>query len=190
MNLDKLGKLFVRLMPTLRGLVKQITRGVPEPDDALHEALVEILDKHADISEDIQEAEEAIKAAVVRISKARFKARNVDKRRFHSPITWHLENEYIGPRPGGDNTSDPVALIPDTRPGVEETILMEERRRLAAKVAAEIEADPGPRGQLYRLLYIDKKRLEEVARILGISYDAAKQAAYRLRRELREALSS
>lgn len=187
MNPDKLGELFVRLMPTLRGLV-HVPTWLPE-DDVLNEALAELLEKAAEVPE--AEAEAVIRGTVEEVSKRMLAARNLARFQFPSPAAWYLQNRYVGP-PEDDSRDDrdPIANIPDDRPDAEEALTEAAQAQAVTRLVERIEGDPGPKGQLYRLLYIEKRSVSEIAQILGITYAAVGMRMSRLRRELREALDA
>lgn len=177
------------LLSSLRGLVRA-PRGV-NLDDALHEALVRLLEHSASVSDDPKQAEIAIREAVIQVSKRHVDARVQHKKRFPPIRHWHIEGKSI---PSGDEfaqpdrVEDPLYRIPDTRPNPVEELIEAEQQVTLTAVAARVEADPGPQGVLYRLIYVDRRPLAEVAGLLGVSLSAVKKRAERLRKLLREEL--
>ena len=184
MDATKLGELFARLMPSLRELVR-VPRGVT-PDDALHEALVYLLDHPDEVAEDTAEAD--IRRAVVRVSKAHRHRRITEKVKFPPPQAWVRETRHVIP-PSSDDEAvewvDPIVLIPDTRPGPEEELLEKERQQ-QLRVLAGIAA----RSPLARLVWLERKAPKEAAGLLGLSWANVRQQLVRLKRELRDSLKS
>jgi DNA-directed RNA polymerase specialized sigma24 family protein len=74
--------------------------------------------------------------------------------------------------------------LPDTRPSPEGVLIDKEAEIAIASLARRLGHDPTWRGELYRLVYVEGKTLRAAAVILGITEDAAKQRAARLREYL------
>ena len=186
MDATKLGELFVRLTPSLRELVR-VPRGVT-PDDALHEALVYLLDHFDEVAEDVEQAEADIRRVVVKVSKAHRHRRITERVKFPPPQAWVRETRHVMP-PSSDGVEDegvdPIVLIPDTRLGPEEELLEKERQqqlRALAGIAA--------RSPLARLVWLEGKTPKEAAALLGLSWGNVRQRLVRLKKELRDSLKS
>ena len=189
MNRELLGEIFIRLLPDLRDLV-HVPQGF-DKEDALHEALVDLL-AHADqVPEDTFGATKAIREAVVMASKHHLRERTYSRRRHALPHTWQIDGKWIGRNflfeDEGSGEEKPIESLPDPAMDIESSLIEQERHARARRLAVAIEADQGPRGVLYRTIFVEQGTLEEAAQKLGISYTAAKNRLYLLRRELREA---
>ena len=183
MDTKQLGELFVRLTPSLRELVR-VPRGVT-PDDALHEALVYLLDHPDEVAEDTAEAD--IRRAVVRVSKAHRHQRITEKVKFPPARYWVKDRRHMNPRASDAEEEadriDPIEVMPDTRPSPEEELLEKERgERLGAL------AGIAARSPLARLVWLEGKTPKEAAALLGLSWANVRQRLVRLRRELRDSL--
>ena len=184
---EQLGTLFLQLLPSLRDLV-HVPQGF-DKEDALHEALVDLLADPGKVPEDTAGATQAIREAVIRASKNHLRERTYSRSKNAPPWTWTVDGRFIGQgaKEAIDEKEDSISRIPDPAPSVESTLLRQEQLKQALPIALAIEADPGPKGILYRMLFVEGKKLGDVAQRLGISYTNAKQRLYLLRKELREA---
>lgn len=189
MNGDEVGRIWIEMEGRLREAARKWLRDADEVLEAVDEALIGHLEKPP-IGPDSPAVRAGFIASVELLAFIRFQQKRAHRRMLADPKHWVLKGRHLAlPTEEGEAEAN-VVVLPDDRPNPEEEAIRKEAEEAIAALARRMGHDPTWRGEFYRLTYVEGKTIVEAAHILGITEEAAKKKAQRLRKYLRSTTQS